>query len=659
MSRSRRQRAMSPTRVRPTGHAKNAPAAGSRPYSSSKSEPFSPPPGASRRQSKGGLRELFSKNRSTRTLDATSHSEETLPDDTTSSLSVNVIDASWLPPPLFQAYPQSIKHVTLEASTLSAESILRMNEQRNTNLVYDPEQSTTSIQVDTTAPTRRPRQGSASVAKAEWTRKIYILTTSGHLLQYSGEGSFHRKPEKILQLGKDSAAFASDAIEGRHFVLHVSQSCSDDGEPDLDASKGLFSRIGIKTANARRSTKVLLMVFETPKDLDSWLSVLRKMIGSVGGRPYGPETFVMNPIPALQPAESQRYLVRRDPHQFSREVPLAGLMDTVAAKRVSVQSSTYTATDLEGLRDSKTSNESIATGAPESPPSSPAQEPSALMDVPWLELPDLGPSCLVDFSDHGKRESRLSFAFGDLTRHESVDLKPTIRLPRRESLQPRPIAKTKPSIPDIEQGSLQNCETIQEQEQGLEDDYDEQTSDRPVSLVAPLPTSFSLRHTAPEMSFNPSYSHFLTNASESASELPKRYSSLEYSRSFSRSHTPKMALPQITPEKNLRRPTSMQLRTERISMVDMPASSSTRCSYSRDGIVAADTTVQHSDVDARSIIQLSQPTATLAFGPPAGPPPSCPLPAVPSASLPLRRQSHAAREMGLSRGGCEGPSDSS
>jgi hypothetical protein len=648
---------MSPTRVRPTDPPKNAPALRPKPsHPSSQSEPFPPLPGASRRQSKVGLRELFSKNRSTRTLDATSDIEEKLPDDSTSSPLTSMIDASWLPPPLFQAYPQSIKHVSLEASTLSAESILRMNEQRSTNLLYDPEQDTTGIPVDSTSPTRRPRQGSASVAKAEWTRKIYVLTTSGHLLQYSGEGSFHRKPEKILQLGKDSAAFASDAIEGRHFVLHVSQSCSDDGEPDLDASKGLFSRMGIKTSNARRSAKVLLMVFETPEDLDSWLSVLRKLIGSLGGRPYSPETFVTNPTSPLQPAESQRYLVRRDPHQFSREVHSAGLVDAVGAKRLSVQSSTYTATDLERLRDSKTSNDSIATGAPESPPSSPAQHQPALTDVPWLELPDLGPSSLVDFSEHGKQESSFSFTFTEFTRHESADLKATVRLPRRDSLQPQPAAKTKSSIPDMEQGQLQDCETIHEQEQGLEDDYDQQTSERPVSMVAPLPTLFSLRHTAPEMSSSQGFSRLLTAASESASQVPKRYSSLEYSRSFTQPRKPKMALPPLTSERNLRRPASMQLRTDPIATVDRPACSSSRCS-SREGVMAADI-IQRSDVDSQSAVQLSQPSATLSFGPPAGPPPNCPLPAVPTGSLPLRRPSHAAREIVLSKGGCRESIDS-
>ncbi|EON63650.1 hypothetical protein W97_02878 [Coniosporium apollinis CBS 100218] len=38
--------------------------------------------------------------------------------------------------------------------------------------------------------------------------KLYILVTSGCLLQYAGEGPSDRLPEKILQLGKDSAAFA-------------------------------------------------------------------------------------------------------------------------------------------------------------------------------------------------------------------------------------------------------------------------------------------------------------------------------------------------------------------------------------------------------------------------------------------------------------------
>ena len=37
-------------------------------------------------------------------------------------------------------------------------------------------------------------------------------------------------PEKILALSKDSVAFASDAIAGKHWVLQVSQHADDDDE---------------------------------------------------------------------------------------------------------------------------------------------------------------------------------------------------------------------------------------------------------------------------------------------------------------------------------------------------------------------------------------------------------------------------------------------
>lgn len=349
MSRNRSHRALSPTPPRSAGTTREAPAPRSMPPELlSRSESTLLPPGIARRQSKAGLRELFSKNRSTRTL-TTSESNQTLYDGQTSTLSSENIDASWTPPPLFQAYPQSVKHINLEASTLSAQSIIRLNEQRSTSQPHDPLQDNPSIPADSTSNPRRPRRTSVSVANAEWTRKVYVLATSGHLLQYAGEGTFDRRPEKILQLGKESAAFASDVIEGRHFVLHVSQSCSDDGEVDLNSSKGILSRIGIRTASARRSAKVLLMVFETPDDLDSWLLALRKMIGSLGGRPYSPETFSFEPKPSAQPEVGQRYLVRKDPCQFSQEVGSAEPTDTATQERPSTQSSTYSATDLEGL----------------------------------------------------------------------------------------------------------------------------------------------------------------------------------------------------------------------------------------------------------------------------------------------------------------------
>ena len=628
---------MSPTPPRPVPQIKNAPALRSTPSNlMSRSEIALSLPRVSRRQSKGGLRELFTKNRSTRTLTATTETDETSAESNTIPSITGNIDVGWVPPPLYQAYPQSLKHVNLEASTLSAQSIIRLNEQRSTILDHDSEQSSNGISADSASATKRPRKGSASVAKAEWTRKLYILTTSGQVLQYSGEGAFDRKPEKVLHLGKDSAAFASDAIEGRHFVLHVSQSCSDDGEAALNSSKGIFSRMGIKTATARRLAKVLLMVFETPDDLDSWLSAVRKMIGRLGGRPYSPESFGFNPKPSSQPEVNQRYITRKDPHQFSQEVHSAKLLDNPAAERPSTQSSAYTATDLERLRDSKTSNTSFLTGTPtsvlDSPPSSPAQEISALTEVPRLELPDLGPSSLVDFSKHDKRQSRLTLMFSDITRHRSAKMKPSAKSTQQASLRELRRAKTNSSMFEKEQGHEQSQEQsgkrVQEQEGEFRDSPDSQTNERPASTIAALPTSFSLQQTAP------GNLRLFPDTAMSSSQIPKRYSSLEYSRSIMQSSLPEMAPAQsFSPRPSLRRPTSMQLQPEPTSSTKVPAHSLTGRS-SGQGCARSAENAQKPDKNSRFATKQSMLKSSQSFGPPAGPPPSCPLPAVPADALP-------------------------
>ncbi len=584
----------------------------------------------------------------------TSESNQTLSDSQTSTFSTENIDASWAPPPLFQAYPQSVKHINLEASTLSAQSIIRLNEQRSTTQPHDMMQDSLSIPADSTSTTSRPRRASASVTNAEWTRKVYVLTTSGHLLQYAGEGAFDRRPEKILQLGKESAAFASDVIEGRHFVLHVSQSCTDDGEVDLNSSKGILARIGFKTASARRSAKVLLMVFETPDDLDSWLLALRKMIGSLGGRPYSPETFSVEQKPSVQPDVGQRYLVRKDPCQFSQEVGPAESADTATEERTSTQSSTYSATELEGLRDSKHSNISFAVGTPtshlDSTPSSPAQEKSALGEFPHLELPDLGPTSLVDFSQHG-RQFQPSLMFADITRHNFVDAKPTARHSRQSSLQARSAARRNSLMPQIEQDLDQGPEQMLEevQQQGdLPNHENAQTSERRLSTVAPLPILFSPRHTAPVLSSSQRISSLFPPVSESTRQLPKRYSSLEYSRGFRQSHLPTVAsFKSSLPHVDVRSPASMQLQAEPMSVAQIPPRRESRYSSAQGCEKSAEVVRKHC-IDVRLSVEACQRNVNATFGPPAGPPPSCPLPAVPRAALPERRQSLAAKEMMLS-----------
>lgn len=119
---------------------------------------------------------------------------------------------AWDPPPLFQAYPQAIKHAQLSASTLSTDTILRLSTTRQRqNSLRDEFAQTTPDEAQNAAPkkaerakSKHRRQLSGSISKADWTHKIYVLVTSGYLLQYAGDGSFDRLPEKMMQLGKDS-----------------------------------------------------------------------------------------------------------------------------------------------------------------------------------------------------------------------------------------------------------------------------------------------------------------------------------------------------------------------------------------------------------------------------------------------------------------------
>lgn len=659
MSRNRSQRATSPT-TRQMDISNYAHTMRQKPTDlRSRSEPILVVSSVSRRSSKGGLREIFTKNRSSRTLAPTSEFGEHSLQDVICLSSITAVDPSWAPPPLFQAYPQSIKHVNLEASTLSAQAIIRLKEHRSIITMQDSDYDVTGISASSNAATKRSRRVPASTLKSEWTRKVYVLTTSGSLLQYSGEGAFDRKPEKILQLGKDSAAFASDAIEGRHFVLHVSQSCTDDGEPQLD--RGIFSRIASKTASARRSARVLLMVFATADDLDSWLSDIRKMIGSLGGRSYNPETFVNDPKPLSRAEIGRLDLIRKDPRQFSPEVSRSGAMRIAPTERPSTQSSTYTATDLERLRDSNTSALFSIAGTPASvvdtPPPSIGHGPIGKADAPHLDLPDMGSSSLVDFSEHGKQFSRLSLMLPEIMRHNSPDATPISRLSREGSMQAHAPIRQISSLygmdqnqEDIQQSQMECHDSTQEWEEDMSDDHDSLMDERPISTVIQLPPASSLRHTAPELPSSKRYSHLFLTSSENPIELPKRYSSLEYSRNLPHSQALKMASSPLQPSsQHFRRPISMQLRSEPTSLAHMPARSPSLRPFSQGRAKPADSGMKAAaEEDKRPPIKLCPRNATLPFGPPAGPPPSCPLPAVPVDALPVRRQSLAARDMIIS-----------
>ncbi|CAG7563994.1 unnamed protein product [Fusarium equiseti] len=230
--------------------------------------------------------------------------------------------STWHPPPLFKAFPQATKHITLPATSLAPEVILRMHERRTSTSRDDTAEALDSEAgpaEKTKFKKKHRRNTSGPAPKFEWTNKIYVLVTAGYLLQYAAEGPFDRLPERILHLTKDSAAFASDVIPGRHWVVQVSSAAESDGAPAPD-SRSLFSRWNFR-ATERRHASSLLLVFESAEDMEGWIAALRRTIEALGGKKTLTETGkpkAEDEVGPLREKPSQRTLIVRDPNRLSR-----------------------------------------------------------------------------------------------------------------------------------------------------------------------------------------------------------------------------------------------------------------------------------------------------------------------------------------------------
>ncbi|GJC77927.1 hypothetical protein ColLi_00765 [Colletotrichum liriopes] len=225
--------------------------------------------------------------------------------------------------------PQAIKHAQLPAATTSADVILRLTDRKGsislrkdlTQLALTPElaEEHSDRAVERA---RRKHLRTLSTVRLEWTSKTYVLCTSGYLLQYAGDGSFDRLPEKVLHLSKDSAAFVSDAIPGKHWVLQVSSAMESNGLSTTD-SRSLLARLPFRASDKRHAAN-FLMVFDSAEEMESWITVLRREIEALGGKKNLSETGrprADDRVTQLRIQPSQRTLVVRDPDRFSRVLP--------------------------------------------------------------------------------------------------------------------------------------------------------------------------------------------------------------------------------------------------------------------------------------------------------------------------------------------------
>lgn len=227
---------------------------------------------------------------------------------------------TWDPIPFFQAWPQSIRTATLPAC-VQGDHLLKMHYKKEMLPQINHPDLGDEMAMFVEIAKKRHRRNSSSL-KLDWTAKTYVLVTSGYLMQYACEGAHDRLPEKVVQLTKDSAAFASDVIPGRHWVLQVS-SVFEDGSLTSQDTRSLFGKFGLREKEKRQASDIL-MVFENAEDLETWMNILRREIEMLGGK--APLTEVGTPrldddstlVEASLNSPTQRPLVKKDPNRFAR-----------------------------------------------------------------------------------------------------------------------------------------------------------------------------------------------------------------------------------------------------------------------------------------------------------------------------------------------------
>ncbi|KAK6085721.1 peptidase family m20 m25 m40 protein [Seiridium cupressi] len=271
-----------------------------------------PPPTSSRSTTSPGLHSQTSASRSRQHGGGSSKPLPAPPSPT---------PGSWMPSPLFQVYPQAIRHATLPACTASLETLAKLSGNRNSLSSREgPAPEEGGEKREEKGPKLHQRNG-GSRSILNWTTRTYALVTSGYLLQYAGDGAFDRLPEKVLRLSKDSAAFASDLIPGRHWVIQVVSSLDGNGIPATE-SRSFMSKLALR-GTEKKHVSTLLMVCESAGDMDNWLAILRREIEELGGKKQLTETGELKKVDAngqLRTIPSQRTIVVRDPERFSTMV---------------------------------------------------------------------------------------------------------------------------------------------------------------------------------------------------------------------------------------------------------------------------------------------------------------------------------------------------
>ncbi|KAF3051897.1 hypothetical protein E8E11_011329 [Didymella keratinophila] len=356
----------------------------------------------------------------------------------------------WEPPPLFQAFPQSVKHATVKACVFPPELLMRTQSQRRqAELIRERIDSARDLSVieENSTETKKLEKShkrliSHSVLNPpapELVKKIYILVTSGYIMQYAGDGPFDRQPEKVLKLGRDSAAFACDLIPGKHWVLQISSHAHDDGTVEIGPKSTLLSRLLTTNAIGRKAATSFLLVLESAEEMDAWMTAVRKEIENNGGQKAKDEPIrgssSIDASSGKQSTEtSHRYLVQRDPNVITKIAPPVDSAHTsYHALPLRIATS-----DLEGERTERTPSIASSTREQSSRQSIKRQsvEVSSIVSTPvsqdQMQLDSLRGRSRFSYM------STATSASGTGTRNTSRDPSPTPQSPVEKSFSSVP-----------------------------------------------------------------------------------------------------------------------------------------------------------------------------------------------------------------------------
>jgi len=306
---------------------------------------------------------------------------------------------SFDPPPLFQAYPQSIKDGTVELAQLPADKSRKAGSVRTDK--FEGADETGSVDTRRSTMAALKHVASSSITQIELPKKIFVLVTSGYLLQYAETGPSDRLPEKMLHLGKNSATFACDVVTGKHHVLQVSHEVDQNGiTVAQSSSSSIFSKLGMRGAAARRLTSSFILVMPDAQEMEAWMTAIRKEIEMLGGAripmgsTYDSKNASENETDLKKtPSQSHRYNVRRNPSKVSSITsPKSKDAPPVPSPPPKTEKDTSDTATIDGIEmeaSKLATDEPLPTTRTRSPSDAPSMSSSAAVSVEQQQLDTL------------------------------------------------------------------------------------------------------------------------------------------------------------------------------------------------------------------------------------------------------------------------------